>query len=312
MSIRPARASDAERIAGLSGELGYAVSAADVPTRLALLSRAAHVVLVAELGREIVGWIEVGATPALVEAPMARILGLVVTLEHRGRGVGRALVAAAEAWAASKGYSKLGVTSNVVRDEAHRFYENLGFVRRKTQHVFERTIDRPTTAEAHDVVCCRTRRASIDDVSRLVALNAHVQSLHVAAHPELFAEHSDGACVQEAFAAMVSDPAAVWRIAESDEAIGYVYALLKDRPATWMRPELRVCTIQHVVVHPGYRRRGVARRLVGDVIAEAREWGFARFEIDHWSFNHEARRCFEELGFQVFNERMALCVPVGS
>jgi len=306
LCVRPAREADATILARLATELGYPAEAADMPSRLARLTGAGHVVLVAERQSEVVGWIQVGATPVLVESPAARILGLVIAAGHRGGGVGRALVAAAETWAAEQGFDRLGVTSNIVRDEAHGFYEHLGYARRKTQHVYSRSIDAATQPPAQPPLDLATRPASLDDVEALVALNAHVQGLHAAAHPRLFKAEPDPHQIREMFAAMLTNPSALWRIAEGDGPLGYVYAQLQDRPATWMRPALSICTIQHLAVRPESRRRGVARRLVADIVAEARARGYARIEIDHWSFNDAARRCFAALGFEVFNERLVL------
>jgi len=306
LCVRPAREADAAILARLATELGYPAEADDMPSRLARLVGAGHAVLVAERQGEVVGWIQVGATPVLVESPVARILGLVVARDHRGGGVGRALVAAAEAWAADQGFDRLGVTSNIVRGEAHGFYERLGYVRRKTQHVFSRAIEAMPPRPAQPPVDLGTRPAGLEDVEALVALNAHVQGLHAAAHPRLFKAEPDPQQIREMFAAMITNPSALWRIAEADGPLGYVYAQLQDRPATWMRPALRVCTIQHLAVRPEFRRRGVARRLVADVVVEARARGYARIEIDHWSFNEAARRCFAALGFEVFNERLVL------
>jgi GNAT superfamily N-acetyltransferase len=51
--------------------------------------------------------------------------------------VGKLLVQAAVRWAAERGYAKVRVRSNVVREDAHRFYEREGFQRAKTQAVFD-------------------------------------------------------------------------------------------------------------------------------------------------------------------------------
>jgi GNAT superfamily N-acetyltransferase len=48
--------------------------------------------------------------------------------EHRGGGIGAALVGAAVARARELGCYRVQLTSNVARPDAHRFYERLGFV----------------------------------------------------------------------------------------------------------------------------------------------------------------------------------------
>lgn len=58
---------------------------------------------------------------------VAQLTALVVPPEMRGRGVGRALVAAAEQWARAQGAERLVVTTALHRADAPLFYERLGF-----------------------------------------------------------------------------------------------------------------------------------------------------------------------------------------
>ncbi len=137
MTIRPASRDDAAALAALSDQLGYPASAEEIASRLAALrERPEHEVLCAEQGGVVLGWVHVFGARILVAAPFAEIGGLVVDADRRGRGVGAALLRAAEAWAAARGYVHLRVRSNVVRTEAHRFYERRGYERAKQQAVF--------------------------------------------------------------------------------------------------------------------------------------------------------------------------------
>lgn len=68
------------------------------------------------------------------------IVGLVVSAAVRQGGVGRRLVDDAEQWAVSQGFDTIGVRSNVARAESHPFYERLGYVRGKTQHVYGKAL----------------------------------------------------------------------------------------------------------------------------------------------------------------------------
>ena len=53
------------------------------------------------------------------EGPNARIMALVVGSEHRDRGVGRALISAAEVWAKQRGAKDVRLTTHKRRAGAH-------------------------------------------------------------------------------------------------------------------------------------------------------------------------------------------------
>ena len=137
--IREAAASDAAALAALSTQLGYPAKPEEAAERLSTLGDAGAV-LVAEEDGAVLGWIHVCGIRFFQSPPFAEIGGLVVDEAARGRGVGKLLVQAAVRWAAEQGYARLRVRSNVVREDAHRFYEREGFRRVKTQAVFDRSL----------------------------------------------------------------------------------------------------------------------------------------------------------------------------
>lgn len=134
--IREAAASDAAALAALSTQLGYPAKPEEAAKRLAALGPG-NAILVAEEEDAVLGWIHVCGIRFFQSPPFAEIGGLVVDEAARGKGVGKLLVQAAVRWAAEQGYGKLRVRSNVVREDAHRFYEREGFRRVKTQAVFD-------------------------------------------------------------------------------------------------------------------------------------------------------------------------------
>jgi len=141
VSIRPAAPADAPRLAALSTQLGYPMTPEEADERLEDLSRHAdHTLLVADEGGRAAGWIQVSLTRIFESPVSAEIAGLVVDAEARGRGIGAALVAAAEDWAAEHGCGTVRVRCNVVRERAHAFYRREGFREIKEQKVFERRI----------------------------------------------------------------------------------------------------------------------------------------------------------------------------
>jgi GNAT superfamily N-acetyltransferase len=128
--IRPAEPRDAEALARLIGQLDYQVTPAEAAGRLALMAAEGRLVLVAELDGAVVGCLSTSVMRVLHRpAPVGRISMMVIDEAHRGRGLGAALVRAAEVALAAQGCYMVEVTSHVRRTEAHRFYERLGYER---------------------------------------------------------------------------------------------------------------------------------------------------------------------------------------
>lgn len=128
-TVGPLEPADAEAVARLLDALGYPGDPAAVATRLARLANYdGAVAFGAARDGGLVGLATAHAFPVLhAEALAAQLTALVVADEARGRGVGRALVRAAEAWAAGRGAARLTLGSGAHRAGAHRFYEALGY-----------------------------------------------------------------------------------------------------------------------------------------------------------------------------------------
>jgi GNAT superfamily N-acetyltransferase len=139
--IRRARATDREELARLSTELGYPMSADEAEKRLGeVTGHPDHVLLVAEADGRAAGWIQVSLTRIFESARQAEIAGLVVEEAMRGRGIGRRLVEEAARWARENRCGALRVRTNVIREDAQRFYRREGFADVKTQRVLEKPL----------------------------------------------------------------------------------------------------------------------------------------------------------------------------
>lgn len=87
-------------------------------------------------GNRLAGFVGLEQRLMIESGERVEIVGLVVDERARRTGTGRRLVAAAEDWARARGMPELFLRSNVLRAEAHPFYEQLGFLRTKTQHAY--------------------------------------------------------------------------------------------------------------------------------------------------------------------------------
>jgi GNAT superfamily N-acetyltransferase len=142
LTVTLAALEDAPALAELAGQLGYPAPPARLGERLADLRARPdeHRVWVARADGHVIGWLHAYVARSLVDEPYVEIGGLVVADGERGHGVGPRLIAEAESWARTLGCDRIGVHSNVLRVDAHRFYEREGFVLEKRQGVLTRKL----------------------------------------------------------------------------------------------------------------------------------------------------------------------------
>jgi GNAT superfamily N-acetyltransferase len=94
----------------------------------------AHLLAVADLDGEVVGTFHLTVLPGVARRGMTRALieSVHVPSDHRGQGVGSAMMRWAVDESRARGCGLVQLTSNAARTDAHRFYERLGF---KPSHV---------------------------------------------------------------------------------------------------------------------------------------------------------------------------------
>lgn len=127
--IRHARMSDADAIARLVTELGYRTAADQMQARLqSILSKPEYSTLVALVSERVAGFIGTMVRPSYeADGLYGQIMTLVVSRDHRRRGVGRMLVHTIESMLLRRGVSVLVVNTANHRADAHAFYEHQGF-----------------------------------------------------------------------------------------------------------------------------------------------------------------------------------------
>ena len=89
-----------------------------------------ELLVVADRDGEVVGTLQLSILPGLARrgATRAQIEAVRVRADQRGQGLGGAMVRWAVAEADRRGCALVQLTSDRVREDAHRFYEQLGFV----------------------------------------------------------------------------------------------------------------------------------------------------------------------------------------
>jgi GNAT superfamily N-acetyltransferase len=145
--IREATKADAARICEINqSALGYDCTAAMVETQLALiLTRPTERVWVAwdAQAATVAGFVHAADYESLHSGSQKNIIALAVDPRWQGRGLGRMLTEAAEAWARQCSCNAIRLVSSFSREGAHAFYLRCGYRLRKEQKNFIKTFDAP-------------------------------------------------------------------------------------------------------------------------------------------------------------------------
>lgn len=147
---RGAHPRDAAAVSRLLAELGHPAPEDDVRARLAEIERLpGHVVLVAEDASGVIAVASGFVTPVLHRPGVTgRISVMVVAESARGTGVGTRLLAAMEEALVARGATRLELTSNLRRADAHAFYEKRGWTKQGLR--FEKTEKRSEREEQEE------------------------------------------------------------------------------------------------------------------------------------------------------------------
>jgi GNAT superfamily N-acetyltransferase len=130
IEIRAARPEDAGQLVDRIALLEHRVDATGIARRVAALGIAGLPQLVAAEGDTVYGLCGLHLMTAIHrDAPVGRITILVVHEDARGQGLARRLVSAAEDLMRARGCAFLEITSNRRLEQAHEFYEAIGYER---------------------------------------------------------------------------------------------------------------------------------------------------------------------------------------
>jgi ribosomal protein S18 acetylase RimI-like enzyme len=131
LTIRAAEINDAAALAQLMCELGYETTKSEMHIRMErIASDERYRTFVAVCDGKVCGMIGTLTCPSYEHNdPGGRILALATVSMMRRRGIGRALVATAEKDFALRGIRRVALNTQCAREDAHKFYESLGYER---------------------------------------------------------------------------------------------------------------------------------------------------------------------------------------
>lgn len=148
------------------------------------------------------------------------------------------------------------------------------------------------------------RRAEAADIEALKRLLAFGDADHARELPHVF-KALDGPRPTEYFEALLADHGVQVIVAEQDETcVGVIVGRLVKSPSIPILQPRQLATIEDLVVHPEYRRRGVGKELLNAAIIWARDQGASEIQLNVYSFNTAAMDLYENMGFCCLSKKM--------
>lgn len=132
---------DAPEVAGICKvALGYDVDVENVKKQIEKLTndKNQHIIIgyEDEKTRKIIGFVHAQVYESFYSDLGLNILGLAVNSDFQGRGIGRKLMNKLEQYAVENRISFIRLNSAMKREEAHKFYEHIGYSCDKVQKRF--------------------------------------------------------------------------------------------------------------------------------------------------------------------------------
>lgn len=153
----------------------------------------------------------------------------------------------------------------------------------------------------------RVREASLYDYEAMIALFDELDEIHRQARPDLFRAFDGPARTREQIEQWLIAPNSTVLVAQSGQAVVGL-AVLLTRPASLFAGAVprRVVEVDNLVVRADQRGRHIGHRLLD----AAREWSRRRqathLEVAVHAFNRDARRFYEEFGFEPSVDRLMI------
>lgn len=152
--IRPCHSLDRDRLHLLAGQLGYTTTPEQIQQRLERIqNNPAHHLCVVTLNNnldnplddnsdpnQVIGWAQAQVSDLIIIPKQAILFSLVVDSHYRHQGIGKLLMQHIEQWAKLQGCEGVMLYSNRQRQEAHLFYEAIGYTPIKQSLVFAKPL----------------------------------------------------------------------------------------------------------------------------------------------------------------------------
>ena len=161
------------------------------------------------------------------------------------------------------------------------------------------------------------RRGRPEDLDDLLVLVRQLQDAHQRAHPDLFVPADDPGLAARPWPAMLAGHAAssqagaegaVFLAEVRGRLAGFVAVEVIHETAPVFFP-MKLGHLMSIAVDPSVQGRGLGRALVAMAEAWAASRGASQMKLAVWTFNGNAQRLYESLGYETRSVAMGKVLP---
>ncbi len=148
------------------------------------------------------------------------------------------------------------------------------------------------------------RNGTMQDFEQVNILRKQVNDLHVQGQPDIF---KPGFCqeMQEYLKQFIDSQDKQLLVYEQDGKIcGYAMLEFVTKPETPYRYALEYIEVGELGVSQDCQKQGIGKKLMQHIRQIAQQKNIKKIELDMWSFNDNALKFYEKLGFNTYRRHM--------
>ena len=143
------------------------------------------------------------------------------------------------------------------------------------------------------------RRATENDIDRLLELLSQVLEVHVEIRPDIFLPNTTKYREEELKTMVGDDNNPIYVIEDEKQVLGYAFCQIKVSKTPHLLKRAKTFYIDDLCIDETSRGKHLGETLFEYVKQEAKRLGCDEITLNCWAGNEPARRFYEKMGFKV-------------
>lgn len=149
------------------------------------------------------------------------------------------------------------------------------------------------------------RFGKIEDIEEVNVIRKQVNDLHVAGEPTIFRGFVKE--IAEYIKEFISsDNKKLLVCEEGGKILAFAMLEFTVKPENVYRFEQKYVDVQELGVLEGYKSKGYGKMLVEEIKKIAKDSGYPKIELNVWSFNKNALKFYEKMGFEEYRRNLRI------